>query len=94
MQDAVTGWDVPSTIVVVPTYTTADYARDAEETLRKGVREALGPDPDIPLVTRLVQKRPARALVEEAEEADLLVIGRHGSLSVIPQAGPVAREES
>jgi nucleotide-binding universal stress UspA family protein len=75
---AVTGWEVPATIVLSPTYTEADYARDAQETLQRSVRDALGPDPGVPVVTQLVQDRPARALVNEAEQADLLVIGRHG----------------
>jgi nucleotide-binding universal stress UspA family protein len=75
---AVTGWDIPITIMVAPTYTTADYARDAEELLRKSVDEALGPSPEVPVVTRLVQQHPARALVTEAEGAEMLVLGRHG----------------
>jgi nucleotide-binding universal stress UspA family protein len=75
---AVTGSDVPATIMVVPTYTTADYARDAEEQLNRSVRKALGSHPEVPVVTRLIQKHPAHALVIEAEGAEMLVLGRRG----------------
>lgn len=75
---AVIGWEEPMTIMVVPFYTTADYAKDAEDQLRHSLREALGPDPDVPVVTRLVQKHPSWALVIEAEGAEMLVLGRHG----------------
>jgi nucleotide-binding universal stress UspA family protein len=75
---AVIAWDVPITIFVVPTYTDDDYAKDAQSVLDGAVLEALGPDPDVTVVTRVIQKRPARALVDEAAKADLLVIGSHG----------------
>jgi nucleotide-binding universal stress UspA family protein len=75
---AVLAWTVPFTIYVVPSYTEADYEHDAANTLNEAVREALGPDPGVPVVTRLVQQRPATALVEEAAHADLLVVGGHG----------------
>jgi nucleotide-binding universal stress UspA family protein len=75
---AVTAWHVPVTIMVVPSYTEADYQRDAAEILNKAVLDALGPDPGVPVVTRLIQDRPAVALTEEAEHAELLVVGEHG----------------
>ena len=75
---AVTAWQVPFTIYIAPSYTEADYERDAAEILDKAVLEALGPDPGIPVVIRLIQNRPAVALTEEAENAELLVVGGHG----------------
>ena len=75
---AVIAWQVPFTIYVVPSYTEADYERDAAETLNKAILDALGPDPDVPVVTRLIQNRPAIALTREAEGAELLVVGEHG----------------
>ena len=75
---AVTAWHVPFRIYAMPSHNEADYARDARQTLDTAVRDALGPDPDIPVVTRLVQQRPAIALVEEAAQADLLVVGGRG----------------
>ncbi len=75
---AVTAWQVPFRIHAMPSHTEADYAGDARQALDTAVREALGPDPGVPVVTRLVQQRPAIALVEEAAHADLLVVGGHG----------------
>lgn len=74
----VTGYEVPWTIIVAPTYTEADYARDARAVLDRAVDEALGPDPDVPVERRLVERRPAHALTEAAEGAQLLVVGSHG----------------
>jgi nucleotide-binding universal stress UspA family protein len=75
---AVTAWQVPARIFAMPSFTEADYAGEARQTLDTAVREALGPDPDVPVVTRLVQQHPATALVAEAAHADLLVVGGHG----------------
>lgn len=75
---AVIAWQVPVTIFIVPSYTEADYGRDAAEALNKAVLDALGPDPGVPVVTRVIQERPALALTEEARNADLLVVGEHG----------------
>ena len=74
----VTGYEVPWTIIVAPTYTEADYARDARAVLDRTVDEALGPDPDVHVERRLVERRPAHALTEAAEGAQLLVVGSHG----------------
>lgn len=76
---AVTAWQVPSwRIYLVPSYTEADYEREAAEMLDKAVQHALGPDPGPAVVSRLAQDRPAVALLREAEDAELLVVGRHG----------------
>ena len=75
----VTAWQVPWRIYVVPSYTEADYERDAAEMLNKTILDALGPDCTVPVVPRLIQDRPAVALTREAEDAELLVVGGHGS---------------
>lgn len=75
---AVTGWEIPITIMVVPHYTEADYLRDAREVLDRTVTEALGPDPGVKVEKHLVQDRPARVLADAAEGAELLVVGSHG----------------
>lgn len=75
---AVTGWEVPVTIMVVPTYTEADYAREAHAVLDRVVAEVQETDPDVKIEKHLIQQRPALALMEWAEGAQLLVIGSHG----------------
>ncbi len=75
---AVTAWQVPWRIYLAPSYTEADYERDAAEMLAKAVADALGPDPAAPVITRLIQDRPATALTRQAEDAELLVVGCHG----------------
>ncbi len=77
----VTGFDIPITIFIVPTYTDDDYARLAEKMLADTVSKAFpdGP-PDVPVETRLVQQRPGMAVAQAADElgADMVVIGSHG----------------
>lgn len=75
---AVTGWEEPLTIMVVPFYKTADYANDAEALLHRSIRAAFGSDHDVPVVPHVVQKHPSLALCIEAEGAELLVLGRRG----------------
>ncbi|MFR9807263.1 universal stress protein [Pseudonocardia sp. RS010] len=74
---AVTGWEVPVTIMMVPTYTEADYARDAHLVLDRAVAEVQAEQPDVRIATQLIQKRPALALTIAAQEAQLLVVGSH-----------------
>ncbi len=74
----VTAYDVPWTIFFAPTYTEADYARDAEAALEKSVSAALGDEPGIEVDKRVVADRAAHALTQAAAEAYLLVVGSHG----------------
>ncbi len=66
---AVTGWEVPITIMVVPTYVEADYARDAQQVLDRAVAEVQQTEPDVRIEKHLIQKRPALALAATAEGA-------------------------
>jgi nucleotide-binding universal stress UspA family protein len=75
---AVTGWEVPYTIMIVPTYTEADYCRDAHQVLDRSVAEVQEAAPDVRIEKHLIQKRPALALTTAARGAQLLVIGSHG----------------
>lgn len=75
---AVTGWDVPATIFVTPTYHGSDYQREARSVLEATVEETLGKEPDVPVELRLVQDRAALALTREAKDAELLVVGSQG----------------
>jgi nucleotide-binding universal stress UspA family protein len=78
--EVVTGWEVPATIFLTPTYRDEDYQRDARRVLDHTVTEALAelPSQDVVVRMELVQTRPGRALHAAAENADLLVIGSHG----------------
>ncbi len=78
----VTAFNIPWTIMITPTYTDDDYARDAQEMLDRTVAEAIGDDPGVPVSTELLQMRPALGLTFAARGAELLVVGGkgHGAL--------------
>lgn len=75
---AVTGYDIPWTILLTPTYTDEDYTRDAREALDRSVAEAIDPASGVEVEKLLIQERPALALTHLAEGAALLVVGSHG----------------
>jgi nucleotide-binding universal stress UspA family protein len=75
---AITAFDIPWTIAITPTYTETDYARDASEMQQRALRKFHDAHPDLEIEARLVQRKPALALAEAAEDADLLVVGSHG----------------
>lgn len=75
----VTGYDIPATIWITPTYTEEDYARDAERLLEHTVSKAFEESPcQVPMRTALLQEKPALALASISEGARLLVIGSQG----------------
>ena len=74
----VTAFNIPWTIMVSPTYTDEDYARDAQEMLDRTVADAVGDYPDVPVEAILLQIRPALALTGVAKGAALLVVGAKG----------------
>ena len=75
---AVTGFAIPWTIFIAPTYQPEDYARDAQEMLEKSVSVARELVPGVAVESRLVQEKPAQALVMAGHGAELLVVGAHG----------------
>jgi nucleotide-binding universal stress UspA family protein len=75
---AVTGYDVPWTIFLAPTYEEDDYARDASEMLWASVARAREEVPGVAVEERLVQERPGLALTMASHGAELLVVGAHG----------------
>ncbi len=79
---ALTGFDVPLTVLVTPTYTTEDYARDAAQRNAQTLQLAFGSGlpTDVPVSAEVLQERPALALTGVAKQrgATLLVIGSHG----------------
>jgi len=83
----VTGFYIPITVFIVPTYTDADYARDAQTMLTHTIEQAFGSQPpQVPITTALLEQRPAQALTgaAAANDADLLVVGSHGQGEVLP----------
>ena len=75
---ALTGYDVPWTIFLAPTYEDSDYARDAQEMLERTVARACAEVPGVEVERRLVQERPGRALTMASHGAELLVVGARG----------------
>jgi nucleotide-binding universal stress UspA family protein len=75
---AVTGFEVPWTIMITPTYTGSDYMLDAEKMLHQTMEKVRIQHSDVEIETLLVQRKPALALTEAARDADLLVVGSHG----------------
>lgn len=75
---AVTGFIIPWTIFITPTYQPEDYARDAEEMLDRSVVAARSSVPGVSLESRLIQERPTQALVMSSHGAEMLVVGAHG----------------
>jgi nucleotide-binding universal stress UspA family protein len=76
--EAVTAWEVPLSIVLVPTATEQDYAEHASQVLERAVEEVAGTIRDVTVTPCVEQGRPARVLTHLAEGADLLVVGSHG----------------
>ena len=75
---AVCAWEVPVTILLLPTATEQDYADRAVAALEETLAEVVGDDPPVVVRAEAVEGRPARVLTTQAEGADLLVIGSHG----------------
>lgn len=75
---AVTGYVVPWTIFITPTYQEQDYARDAQVMLDSCIARAREAVPGVPVEARLVAERPQTALILAAEGAQLLIVGARG----------------
>jgi nucleotide-binding universal stress UspA family protein len=75
---AITGFVIPWTIFLAPTYQPEDYAHDAERMLEQSVEHARAAVPGVAVEARLVQERPSVALSEGAHGAELLVVGARG----------------
>jgi|AntAceMinimDraft_13_1070369.scaffolds.fasta_scaffold02321_7 nucleotide-binding universal stress UspA family protein len=75
---AVTGFEIPWTIAVTPTYTENDYGQDAADMLALTLEKFHASHPDVEVESQLLQGKPALVLTEAARNADLLVVGSHG----------------
>ena len=73
-----TGYNVPFTIFLAPTYTEADYEGDAAEALLVTVEHASLDAPEVPMTTTVMEVKPGRLLTEMSRGAQALVVGAHG----------------
>ena len=55
-----------------------DPSQRTAEDLLSVIKETLGEDPPVPVQPRVKQGRPAKVLIEESTNADLLVVGKRG----------------
>lgn len=77
--EALIAWDLPVSFGMPVTYDEkTDFGGIATQTLTETVREVLGTKPPADLSSVVVQGHSARALVDAAEGADLLVVGSRG----------------
>jgi nucleotide-binding universal stress UspA family protein len=74
--EAVTTWEYPSAAM----YETADWSpeRDAEELLEAALTSAFGADRPVGLTAAVRQGGAARVLIDESENAEMLVLGSRG----------------
>lgn len=77
--EAVTGWEYPAFYGWAPAIPgDIDFGQLAERALAEAIDEVFGSDRPSRLVTRVVCRHPAVALVEASEGAELLVVGCRG----------------
>jgi nucleotide-binding universal stress UspA family protein len=76
--EAVTAWHVPAGSSWVPPTDAPDYREDATSVLAEALAELCTVDPDVQVCPRVLAGRAGQVLVEEAEGADLLVVGSRG----------------
>ncbi|MEN3360664.1 MAG: hypothetical protein V7637_4646 [Mycobacteriales bacterium] len=81
--DVVYGWQVsteprPAGVGIGVAPPLDAYQRQASEKVEQIVRETIGPDPRVRYAVHAVHRTPGRALIEQSEDADLLVLGAKG----------------
>ena len=76
--EAVAAPEIKMTAALNDSPTGEDYLRDASERLDKAITEVLGAETTVPVKRTLTGDRAARALVEAARGASVLVIGGSG----------------
>ena len=75
---AVIAWEFPAAWGGVPVPASYDPEQSAREAAEEVVKDVLGPDGLARVDLRVVESRPAPALIEAAAGADLLVVGSRG----------------
>ncbi|GAA1762560.1 universal stress protein [Luedemannella helvata] len=77
--EAVIAWDIPSSMGYGPTVIEGvDIATAAREALAAIVEGNSAEYPGVAVTQRALRGHPADVLIDEAEGADLLVVGSHG----------------
>ena len=76
--EAVAAPEIKMTAALKDSPTGEDYLRDASERLDKAITEVLGAETTVPVKRTVTGDRAARALVEAARGAHVLVIGSSG----------------
>ncbi len=80
---AVLAWHYPAAagqapIGVAPASVTGDVERSRHEELDKAIAATLGDSPAIELERRIAYGHPSQVLIEQSQDADLLVVGSRG----------------
>jgi nucleotide-binding universal stress UspA family protein len=76
--EAIAAWEVPVTILLLPTAVEDDYADRAATVLSETLHETIGDEPPVRVRARAAEGRAARVLTAAATADDTLVIGSHG----------------
>jgi nucleotide-binding universal stress UspA family protein len=76
--DVVTCWHLPTYTGIGELPAEWDPADDAAQTLAIAVKAAFGDEPPTGLKAMVRQGHPAQVLVEESDDADVLVVGTRG----------------
>jgi nucleotide-binding universal stress UspA family protein len=81
--EAVTAWQIPAGTGLVPMADMPDYHDDARTVLAEAITEMCTTDTEVEIRPQVVHGRAAQVLVDEAEGAELLVVGcrGHGGLA-------------
>jgi len=76
--EAVTTWQIPSGAGWAPAGEMPNYAEDAAAILGEAIAEMATTDPEVKVRPRVIPGRAGQVLVEEADGADMLVLGTRG----------------
>lgn len=74
----VVAWEVPTSILITPTFVDSDYRDYAAKVLEDVLAEVGAEESGVPVEASLVMGTGGYALVHESSDADLLVVGSHG----------------
>lgn len=80
---AVLAWHYPAAageapIGVAPSSVTSDVERGRHEELDKAIAATLGDSPSIEIERKIAYGHPSQVLIEQSQDADLLVVGSRG----------------